>query len=224
MAKGRRQGAAPRPVARKVDDRELMLDSLKGAVRQLAAPRPVARKVDDRELALTLLKGAYMLRRGLPTLEYVDDDEVLRRALARVLMNSGPLDRELRLLLALLFLPDATPEREAAYSELIGYQLRTPERKLVFTFRGGPRNPRDNTVRDRFIVNLVFCTLHDQVGLPPSDEPARPEARLSVDAAIRRAAERACLSVPTVRGIWYRAGGPELAAALEKEHTSRRKP
>jgi hypothetical protein len=207
--------------------------------------------VDDHELALTLLKGAYMLRGGLPSLEYFDEgDEItaeLRRALARILMDSEPLDRELRLLLALLFLPDdAAPQREDAHAELLqqkfhsrgwpqlgGYVTRPMactetgalQRKLVFEFRGGPHNPRDTTVRDRFVNYRLVEVLAEQAGMSLPDKPAPARAaRFSAGAAIRQVAEEVGLSVPAVRGIFYGNGGASVAATFRTAHASRRKP
>jgi hypothetical protein len=138
----------------------------------------------DLALARTLLGGyTATSKSGLPENRYLNEAEERegRKALANILRDTTPLDRDLRYLLAALFSPEGAHKEEHADPHRV-------ERKLVFKFRS--RKRRTDSERNTFIVQDVYNRIKLR--------------KQRVDEAIAGAADQFGLSEESVRALWKR--------------------
>jgi hypothetical protein len=140
-------------------------------------------KNDDFMLARVLLGGFLVKdKTGLPQKGYLEKDTPAegeaRQAMMRVLRSEGPLDRDLREMLATLFDPDQASRHRGGHPAI--------EREITFTF---PKGRRRNFARDTQISWHVW-------------ELVRKGQ--TVSAGIESAMTRYNLDESTVKKLWAR--------------------
>jgi hypothetical protein len=149
------------------------------------------RQDSDLDRSATLLSGIYN-KNGLH--RYLDrgEENEPRKAIARLLLSGRPLERDLRVMLAALFDPDAPQvsangaiSDEQAMMELVG------ERILQFGFRSKKRRPQ--LVRDIIMESWINARIAAD--------------GITVEAALAEAADKFGVSADTAKKVRQRAKG-----------------